>query len=247
MSCTLETNISHAHGTDVHSTGSFMCGLFVGHPEMLTYPTAAQRWLQHLPALSHLYNKTSEFSLLLYACQGRCCQCCEGPAVLCEPQRFSVSLAQGRSAGSGESQGRTLHAWLPNLCFCLPSSMQQGKMFFFIGITMAVIQGGYARRIKPGNEIRAVKRVKKNSIFLFLSSPQIWYVNLQSEVQRRVAGVYNCICPIKRNFCLIYPAKGLLKTDWALTFLTKLWNIRVLSYDMSNNILETLTSSYLMQ
>ncbi|KFM11681.1 Major facilitator superfamily domain-containing protein 10 [Aptenodytes forsteri] len=38
------------------------------------------------------------------------------------------------------------------------SSMQQGKMFFFIGITMAVIQGGYARRIKPGNEIRAGKR-----------------------------------------------------------------------------------------
>ncbi|NWI13791.1 MFS10 protein, partial [Crypturellus soui] len=38
------------------------------------------------------------------------------------------------------------------------SSMQQGKMFFFIGITMALVQGGYARRIKPGNEIRAVKR-----------------------------------------------------------------------------------------
>ncbi|XP_029447927.1 major facilitator superfamily domain-containing protein 10 [Rhinatrema bivittatum] len=37
------------------------------------------------------------------------------------------------------------------------SSMQQGKMFFFIGITMAVIQGGYARRIKPGSEIKAVK------------------------------------------------------------------------------------------
>lgn len=40
-------------------------------------------------------------------------------------------------------------------------------MFFFIGITMAVIQGGYARRIKPGNEIRAVKRVNM-SIFFFL-------------------------------------------------------------------------------
>ncbi|XP_073513320.1 major facilitator superfamily domain-containing protein 10 isoform X2 [Phyllobates terribilis] len=38
------------------------------------------------------------------------------------------------------------------------SSMQQGKMFFFIGITMAVIQGGYARRIRPGNEVKAVKR-----------------------------------------------------------------------------------------
>ncbi|KAM4809113.1 major facilitator superfamily domain-containing protein 10 [Rhinophrynus dorsalis] len=37
------------------------------------------------------------------------------------------------------------------------SSMQQGKMFFFIGITMALIQGGYARRIKPGNEIKAVQ------------------------------------------------------------------------------------------
>ncbi|CAH2299687.1 major facilitator superfamily domain-containing 10 [Pelobates cultripes] len=41
------------------------------------------------------------------------------------------------------------------------TSMQQGKMFFFIGITMALIQGGYARRIKPGNEIKAVKRVLK--------------------------------------------------------------------------------------
>ncbi|KAM9329487.1 major facilitator superfamily domain-containing protein 10 [Gastrophryne carolinensis] len=38
------------------------------------------------------------------------------------------------------------------------NSMQQGKMFFFIGITMALIQGGYARRIKPGNEVKAAKR-----------------------------------------------------------------------------------------
>ncbi|KAG8453430.1 hypothetical protein GDO86_000162 [Hymenochirus boettgeri] len=37
-------------------------------------------------------------------------------------------------------------------------SMQQGKMFFFIGVTMALIQGGYARRISPGNEIKTVKR-----------------------------------------------------------------------------------------
>ncbi|EMP35550.1 Major facilitator superfamily domain-containing protein 10 [Chelonia mydas] len=36
--------------------------------------------------------------------------------------------------------------------------MQQGKMFFFIGMTMAVIQGGYTRRIRPGCEIKAVKR-----------------------------------------------------------------------------------------
>lgn len=41
--------------------------------------------------------------------------------------------------------------------FCC--SMQQGKMFFFIGITMAVIQGGYARRIKPGHQIQTVRMV----------------------------------------------------------------------------------------
>lgn len=32
-------------------------------------------------------------------------------------------------------------------------------MFFFIGLTMATIQGAYARRISPGREIAAVKRV----------------------------------------------------------------------------------------
>ncbi|KAK5617348.1 hypothetical protein CRENBAI_007392 [Crenichthys baileyi] len=36
------------------------------------------------------------------------------------------------------------------------TSMQQGKMFFFIGVIMALIQGGYARRIKAGKHIRAV-------------------------------------------------------------------------------------------
>lgn len=38
--------------------------------------------------------------------------------------------------------------------------MQQGKMFFFIGVIMALVQGGYARRINPGQQISAVKRVK---------------------------------------------------------------------------------------
>uniref|UniRef100_A0AAY4BWX8 Major facilitator superfamily (MFS) profile domain-containing protein n=1 Tax=Denticeps clupeoides TaxID=299321 RepID=A0AAY4BWX8_9TELE len=37
------------------------------------------------------------------------------------------------------------------------SSMQQGKMFLFIGIVMALIQGGYARRIKPGQQIKTVR------------------------------------------------------------------------------------------
>lgn len=37
------------------------------------------------------------------------------------------------------------------------TSMEQGKMFFFIGVIMASIQGGYARRIKPGHHIKAVR------------------------------------------------------------------------------------------
>uniref|UniRef100_G3PKN7 Major facilitator superfamily (MFS) profile domain-containing protein n=1 Tax=Gasterosteus aculeatus aculeatus TaxID=481459 RepID=G3PKN7_GASAC len=39
------------------------------------------------------------------------------------------------------------------------TSMQQGKMFFFIGVIMASIQGGYARRIKPGQHIGAVRAI----------------------------------------------------------------------------------------
>lgn len=33
-------------------------------------------------------------------------------------------------------------------------SMQQGKMFFFIGTVMALVQGGYVRRIKSGKQLR---------------------------------------------------------------------------------------------
>ncbi|CAD5113289.1 DgyrCDS2466 [Dimorphilus gyrociliatus] len=36
----------------------------------------------------------------------------------------------------------------------LYDNMQQGKMFLFIGILMASVQGGYTRRIKPGKEIK---------------------------------------------------------------------------------------------
>jgi hypothetical protein len=33
------------------------------------------------------------------------------------------------------------------------NSMDQGKMFFFIGTVMALVQGGYVRRIKQGVEL----------------------------------------------------------------------------------------------
>ncbi|XP_004579294.2 major facilitator superfamily domain-containing protein 10 [Ochotona princeps] len=38
------------------------------------------------------------------------------------------------------------------------SSLQQGKMFLFIGLTMAAVQGTYVRRLGPGREVGAVKQ-----------------------------------------------------------------------------------------
>ncbi|KFQ45151.1 Major facilitator superfamily domain-containing protein 10 [Nestor notabilis] len=70
--------------------------------------------------------------------------------------------------------------------------MQQGKMFFFIGITMAVIQGGYARRIKPGNEIRAVKRA------IILLIPAFLLIGWAVNVAMLGAGLllYSCAAAI---------------------------------------------------
>ncbi|XP_030348735.1 major facilitator superfamily domain-containing protein 10 isoform X2 [Strigops habroptila] len=72
------------------------------------------------------------------------------------------------------------------------SSLQQGKMFFFIGITMAVIQGGYARRIKPGNEIRAVKRA------IILLIPAFLLIGWAANVAMLGAGLllYSCAAAI---------------------------------------------------
>jgi hypothetical protein len=37
--------------------------------------------------------------------------------------------------------------------------MQQGKMFFIMGLCMALVQGGYVRRIPHGKEIIAAMSV----------------------------------------------------------------------------------------
>ncbi|XP_062874062.1 major facilitator superfamily domain-containing protein 10 [Trichomycterus rosablanca] len=54
------------------------------------------------------------------------------------------------------------------------SSMQQGKMFFFIGITMATFQGGYARKIQPGHQIRTVRMAVFLLIPAFLLIGMAW-------------------------------------------------------------------------
>uniref|UniRef100_A0A3Q3GTE4 Major facilitator superfamily domain containing 10 n=1 Tax=Labrus bergylta TaxID=56723 RepID=A0A3Q3GTE4_9LABR len=58
------------------------------------------------------------------------------------------------------------------------TSMQQGKMFFFIGVIMALIQGGYARRIKPGHHIRAVRMAIVTLIPAFILIGLSWNMTM---------------------------------------------------------------------
>ncbi|RNA40229.1 major facilitator superfamily domain-containing 10 [Brachionus plicatilis] len=63
------------------------------------------------------------------------------------------------------------------------NSVQQGKMFLFIGILMTLIQGGYVRRIKPGRHlsasIKAIMILIPSFILVALASNQmVLYVGL---------------------------------------------------------------------
>ncbi|XP_077376811.1 major facilitator superfamily domain-containing protein 10-like isoform X1 [Festucalex cinctus] len=58
------------------------------------------------------------------------------------------------------------------------TSMQQGKMFFFIGVAMASIQGGYARRIKPGHHVKAVRMAIATLIPAFILVGLAWNVTM---------------------------------------------------------------------
>ncbi|MBN3322124.1 MFS10 protein, partial [Atractosteus spatula] len=58
------------------------------------------------------------------------------------------------------------------------TSMQQGKMFFFVGIAMALIQGGYARRIKPGKHIRTTRMAIIILIPAFILIGLAWSVSM---------------------------------------------------------------------
>ena len=50
------------------------------------------------------------------------------------------------------------------------NSMQQGKMFFIMGLCMALVQGGYVRRIPHGKEIMASMSVSSINNRLINSS-----------------------------------------------------------------------------
>ncbi len=53
-------------------------------------------------------------------------------------------------------------------------SMEQGKMFFIMGLCMALVQGGYVRRIPHGKEITAAISVRQFLInFFYLQKEKI--------------------------------------------------------------------------
>ncbi len=64
--------------------------------------------------------------------------------------------------------------------------MQQGKMFFIMGLTMALVQGGYVRRISHGNEIHAAINVSNHKFELNISSDsrefiKRWFLNVHND------------------------------------------------------------------
>ncbi|KAG7489424.1 major facilitator superfamily domain-containing protein 10 [Solea senegalensis] len=58
------------------------------------------------------------------------------------------------------------------------TSMQQGQMFFFIGVVMAMVQGGFARRIKPGKQISTVRMAIITLIPAFIIIGLSWNVTV---------------------------------------------------------------------
>ncbi|XP_071491645.1 major facilitator superfamily domain-containing protein 10-like [Diadema antillarum] len=63
------------------------------------------------------------------------------------------------------------------------TSMQQGKMFVFMGLIMAMVQGGYVRRIKPGKEKRVALMgmlllIPAFVVIAFASGPMLYYFGL---------------------------------------------------------------------
>uniref|UniRef100_W5L4X3 Major facilitator superfamily domain-containing protein 10 n=1 Tax=Astyanax mexicanus TaxID=7994 RepID=W5L4X3_ASTMX len=64
------------------------------------------------------------------------------------------------------------------------SSMQQGKMFFFIGITMALFQGGYARRIQPSRQIKTVR------VAIILLIPAFLLIGLAHNLTMLYGGLF---------------------------------------------------------
>ncbi|CAG0916979.1 unnamed protein product [Notodromas monacha] len=62
-------------------------------------------------------------------------------------------------------------------------SMDQGKMFFFIGLTMALVQGGYVRRVKSGAELSKVM------LALFMMIPSFFIIGMSATKSGLYAGL----------------------------------------------------------
>ncbi len=114
-------------------------------------------------------------------------------------------------------------------------SMQQGKMFFFIGVCMTLIQGGYVRRIKQGRHVRAAYTailvlIPSLAIIGLASSQPLFYAGLalycyasavvvqcfttvmstfgNDDEKGRVTGIGRSITALARAFGPIFTSMG---------------------------------------
>lgn len=84
------------------------------------------------------------------------------------------------------------------------NSIQQGKMFLFIGICMVFVQGGYVRRIKQGNHVRAAIKailvlIPALVILGLANSQAIFYIGLALYCYAS-AVVVQCFTTVLSNF-----------------------------------------------
>lgn len=113
------------------------------------------------------------------------------------------------------------------------SSMQQGKMFLFIGIIMAGTQGGFVRRIKSGKE----------SFYAFLVCSLLSSFNWTRKGPKRESNIWRAILSCQ-GICMMVPSFVLIGSAhqvWQLYF-------GLFLYSLSSGIvvpcLTTLVSSF---
>lgn len=74
------------------------------------------------------------------------------------------------------------------------NSMQQGWMFFVIGLTMAIIQGGYVRRIPPNK----TKSIAINGLWIII--PSFISIGIANSIYPLYFGLFLfAVCKRKKN------------------------------------------------
>lgn len=114
----LEASMSRAHGTDVHSTGSFVCWVFVGQPRNPDLAHSSPEVAAALPAVSHHARRAPSFPSLLSACQGSAVGVVRALQGCVSPRGFSPPLLR---EGPGSRAEHSVHDSLICVFASLPA------------------------------------------------------------------------------------------------------------------------------